>query len=41
MIADATTAVTALKADITSVNGLLVGAAVVVLAGRWILARFF
>lgn len=41
MIAAATTAVDALKADITSVTGLLVGAAIVALAGRWIVARFF
>lgn len=41
MIAEATTAVTALKADIVSVTGLLVGAAIVALAGRWIVARFF
>ena len=41
MVAEATTAITALKADIVSVSGLLVGAAITVLAGRWIVARFF
>lgn len=41
MVAEATTAIGALKTDINSVTGLLVGAAIAVLAGRWIVARFF
>lgn len=41
MLVDATAAITTLKADIVTVTGLLVGAAALVLAGRWIVARFF
>jgi flagellar biogenesis protein FliO len=41
MLTEATAAITALEADITTVTGLLVGAAALVLAGRWIVARFF
>lgn len=41
MLADAPAAFAALEADITTVTGLLVGAAIVALAGRWIVARFF
>lgn len=41
MVTAATTAFAALTDDIETVTGLLVGAAVAVLAGRWIVARFF
>lgn len=41
MLTGAEAAFTALEADITTITGLLVGAAVVALAGRWIVARFF
>lgn len=41
MIADVTTALTALEADLTTISGGLVGVALVVLVGRWIVARFF
>lgn len=34
-------AVTTLKTDIGTVTAALVGAAIVALAGRWIVARFF
>jgi hypothetical protein len=41
MLTEATAAIGALETDLVSVNTLLVGAAVIVLAGRWIVARFF
>lgn len=41
MLTEATAAIAALESDITTVTGLLVGAAALVLAGRWIVARFF
>jgi len=34
-------AIDALEADIVTVTTALVGAAIVALAGRWIVARFF
>ena len=34
-------AITSLKTDIGTVTAALVGAAIVALAGKWIVARFF